>query len=134
MRNNVSPYYQRPKTQEQIMQERKNEREYLLSCSDAERDIYFREKELAIQSQMLRNQAVSINMQQRQFNSMAKCPRCGSTTISSHKKGYGVVKGGLGALALGSMTGGIGAVIGLGAGNMGRNKTYNVCTKCGKRF
>lgn len=138
MKGNINPYYQRPKTKQQLIEEQREnairEREKVLAMSDEERDIYYREKELAIQRAMLQNQAMSINMQQRQYNSMAKCPRCGSTSISSHNKGYGVVKGGLGALALGSLTGGVGAVIGLGAGNMGRKKTYNVCQKCGKKF
>lgn len=138
MKGNINPYYQRPKTKQQLIEEQREnairEREKVLAMSDAERDIYYKEKELAIQREMLQNQAMSINMQQRQYKSMAKCPRCGSTSISSHKKGYGVVKGGLGALALGSLTGGVGAVIGLGAGNMGRKKTYNVCQKCGKKF
>ena len=65
---------------------------------------------------------------------MAKCPKCGSTSLSGNKKGYGVVKGALGSVALGAMTGGVGAIIGLGAGNIGRKKVYVTCMKCGKRF
>ena len=59
---------------------------------------------------------------------------CGSTSITGQKKGYGVVKGGLGAVALGAVTGGVGAVVGLGAGNIGRKKIQCTCMNCGYRF
>lgn len=72
-------------------------------------------------------------MQQAQYNSMIKCPKCGSTSITGQKKGYGIVKGGLGA-ALGAATGGVGAIVGLGAGNIGRNKIQCTCMNCGYKF
>jgi hypothetical protein len=62
------------------------------------------------------------------------CPKCGCTTLSDQKKGYGVVKGSLGALALGAVTGGLGAVIGLGAGNIGRGKVVVKCMHCGHKW
>lgn len=83
--------------------------------------------QLAIQQQQLQ-------MQRIQYDSMIKCPKCGSTSITGQKKGYGVVKGGLGAAALGAVTGGVGAIIGLGAGNIGRKKIQCTCMNCGYRF
>lgn len=91
-------------------------------------------QQLKMQQQQLNIQAEQLRIQQQQFNSMIKCPKCGSTSISSNNKGYGVVKGGLGALALGNMTGGLGAVVGLGAGNIGRKKVICTCMNCGHKF
>lgn len=96
---------------------------------------------LKLQQEQLKMQAESLKIQQQQlatqalqYQSMVKCPRCGSTSISGQKKGYGVVKGGLGAVALGSLTGPVGAVIGLGVGNAGKNKVKCTCMNCGYKF
>lgn len=91
-------------------------------------------QQLKMQQQQMNMQAEQLRMQQEQFNSMLRCPKCGSTSISGNKKGFGVVKGGLGALALGAATGGLGAVAGLGAGNIGRKKVICTCMNCGYRF
>lgn len=141
MKKNVQPYYQRPMTAAEIQKRQEERRQMILNMSDGERDVYYKEQELALQNKMLKAQALSLQqqneqlkIQQKQFDSMAKCPRCGSTSLSGNKKGYGVVKGGLGALALGAMTGGVGAIVGLGAGNIGRKKVIITCMSCGKRF
>ena len=144
-KSNIPIYYKRPSDiikeaeEKQILEIQK--REMLLNMSDAERDIYYREQELELQKKMLQAQALSLQqqneqlkMQNKQFNSMAKCPRCGSTSLSGQKKGYGVVKGALGSAALGAMTGGIGAIVGLGVGNIGRNKVTVTCMNCGRKF
>lgn len=89
---------------------------------------------LRMQNEQLQVQNEQLNMQHMQYDSMVKCPRCGSSSITGNKKGYGVVKGGLGALALGVMTGGVGAVVGLGVGNIGRKKVQCTCMKCGRKF
>ena len=144
-KNNINVYYKRPVDLQKEAEEKQllelERKEMIANMSDSERDIYYREQELALQNKMLQAQALALQqqneqlkMQQKQFNSMAKCPRCGSTSLSGQKKGYGVVKGGLGALALGAMTGGVGAIIGLGAGNIGRKKVIVTCMNCGKRF
>lgn len=144
-KNNINVYYKRPVDLQKEAEEKQllelKRKEMIANMSDSERDIYYREQELALQNKMLQAQALAIQqqneqlkMQQKQFDSMAKCPRCGSTSLSGQKKGYGVVKGGLGALALGAMTGGVGAIVGLGAGNIGRNKVKITCLNCGKRF
>lgn len=89
---------------------------------------------LKVQKEQLELQQKQLQMQQLQYNSMIKCPKCGSTSITGQKKGYGVVKGGLGAAALGAATGGIGLIIGLGAGNIGRKKIRCTCMNCGHKF
>ena len=53
----------------------------------------------------------------------ARCPRCGSTSITADKKGYGYIKGGIGALIAGP--------IGLLAGGIGSKKIENHCLNCG---
>lgn len=140
MKKNVQPYYQRPMSAAEIQKRQEEKRQIILNMSDAERDVYYKEQELALQNKMLQAQALSLQqqneqlkMQQKQFDSMAKCPRCGSTSLSGNKKGYGIVKGGLGSLA-GIMLDPVAGIIGLGLGNIGRNKVIVTCMNCGKKF
>lgn len=96
--------------------------------------------QLKMQEAQLQMQAEQLRMQQEQFNAQLRCPKCGSTSISSNKKGYGVVKGGLGAIAavaLAPVTGGgslVAGAIGAGAGNIGAKKVICTCMNCGKKF
>ena len=76
-------------------------------------------RQTALQEQQLK-------IQHKQYSAMAKCPRCGSTSLSGNKKGYGVGKGVVGAAALGP--------IGLVAGNIGAKKVVVTCMKCGHKF
>ena len=55
-----------------------------------------------------------------------RCPKCGSTSLSANKKGFGVGKALVGA----ALTGGVGLL----AGGIGMNKIEVTCLKCGKRF
>lgn len=57
---------------------------------------------------------------------IACCPKCGSTSITANKKGYGIGKGVIGAAAVGP--------IGLVAGNIGRQKVTVTCLNCGHQF
>lgn len=57
---------------------------------------------------------------------IAYCPRCHSTSLSSHKKGFGFGKAAVGVL----LTGGIGLV----AGGLGSGKVKVTCLKCGHQF
>ncbi|WP_235777760.1 TM2 domain-containing protein [Clostridium culturomicium] len=57
---------------------------------------------------------------------LACCPYCGSTSITAHKKGYGVGKAVVGA----SVAGGLGLM----AGNIGAKKVNITCLNCGKQF
>lgn len=89
---------------------------------------------LKAQQEQIALQQQQLQIQQAQFNAMLKCPKCGSTSITGQKKGFGVVKGGLGAAA-GLATGGLAiAAIGAGAGNIGRKKVLCTCMNCGYRF
>lgn len=108
--------------------------------SNEELKLRMQAQQMQIQQQQLQMQAQQLQLQQQQFNAMIKCPRCGSTSISANKKGYGVVKGGLGAIAaigLAPVTGGASlaaGAIGAGAGNIGRNKVICTCMNCGYKF
>lgn len=55
-----------------------------------------------------------------------KCPKCGSSSITANKKGFGVGKAIAGDLIAGP--------IGLLAGGMGSNKVIITCLACGHRF
>lgn len=57
---------------------------------------------------------------------MAKCPRCGSTSLSGNKKGFGIGKAVVGAALIGPL--------GLVAGNIGAHKVQVTCLNCGKKF
>ncbi|RGY95229.1 hypothetical protein [Clostridium sp. AM58-1XD] len=57
----------------------------------------------------------------------AKCPRCGSTSLSANKKGFGVGKATIGTLAFG-------LVPGLLIGSVGSKMVEVTCLNCGKRF
>lgn len=59
-------------------------------------------------------------------NGIACCPKCGSTSLSANKKGFGIGKAVLGA----ALTGGIG----LAAGNIGAKKVRITCLNCGHQF
>jgi len=59
-------------------------------------------------------------------NGVACCPKCGSTSLSAHKKGFGIGKAVIG----GALTGGIGLI----AGNIGAKKIRVTCLNCGKQF
>lgn len=77
------------------------------------------------QAQIIQQQR-QLEEQRRQFESQAKCPRCGSTSLSSGKQGFGVVKAVAGVV----LFGGIGAL----AGGIGANKTVVTCMNCGYKF
>lgn len=57
----------------------------------------------------------------------ARCPRCGSTSLTANKKGFGIGKATVGTLAFG-------LVPGLLIGNVGSKKIEVTCLKCGKKF
>lgn len=89
---------------------------------------------MQMQKQQIELQQQQLQVQQSQYNSMLKCPKCGSTSVTGQKKGFGIVKAGLGAAAFGAVTGGVGAIVGLGAGNIGRKNIRCTCMNCGYSF
>lgn len=60
-------------------------------------------------------------------NAVACCPRCGSTSLTANKKGFGIGKAVIGA-------GLIGNPIGLVAGNINAKKVRVTCLNCGHQF
>ena len=57
---------------------------------------------------------------------IACCPKCGSTSLTANKKGFGIGKAVIGASVAGP--------IGLVAGNVGRQKVIVTCLNCGHQF
>lgn len=55
-----------------------------------------------------------------------KCPKCGSTQITTNKKGFSGTKAAAGVVIAGG--------IGLAAGDIGSNKVIITCLKCGHQF
>lgn len=64
---------------------------------------------------------------------IASCPKCGSTSLSANKKGFGIGKAIAGA-GLGSYLLGTVGLLGAVAGNKGANRLYVTCLKCGHRW
>lgn len=60
-------------------------------------------------------------------DNQARCPRCGSTSLSANKKGFGMGKAAVGTLAFGVIGGAL-------AGSIGAKKIEVTCLKCGKKF
>lgn len=54
------------------------------------------------------------------------CPKCGCTTLSMQKKGFGLLKGAAGV----AVAGPVGAV----AAGIGKNKVKVTCVHCGYRW
>lgn len=59
-------------------------------------------------------------------NGVACCPKCGSTSLTANKKGYGLGKAAVGAVIAGP--------VGLVGGAVGANKIRVTCLNCGHRF
>lgn len=99
---------------------------YKASLQMKQQELRMREQELEearLQTEQHRKQ---LRLQRKQYDDMMKCPRCGSTSLSGNKKGYGVGKGVVGAAVFGPL--------GLMAGNLGSKKVVVTCMKCGYRF
>ena len=80
----------------------------------------------AIQREQLAQQQKILEQQCKQQELMAKCPKCGSTSLSANRKGFGVGKAIVGTALLGG--------VGLLAGEIGSNKTIVTCINCGYKF
>lgn len=89
-------------------------------------DLQMQQAQVRMQAITLQAQQEQLQIQKDQFASMAKCPRCGSTSLSGNKKGFGIGKAVIGAALVGP--------IGLVAGNVGAKKVQVTCLKCGKKF
>lgn len=133
-----NPYVMSPAKQREMAQKEKLELERINNLSPTQQLVELKKRELIqnerISKAQLQIQSEQLAIQKKQYESMMKCPKCGCTSISGNNKGYGVVKGGIGALAAGVAMGPVGAVIGLGTGNIGRKKVYCTCMSCGYRW
>ncbi|MEW9079818.1 TM2 domain-containing protein [Terrisporobacter glycolicus] len=56
----------------------------------------------------------------------ACCPKCGSTSLTANKKGFGLIKGAAGVMVAGP--------VGVVAAGHGKNKVIVTCLNCGKQF
>lgn len=97
-----------------------------LAAQQASQQMAYQQAQLALQYQQLQLQQQALAMQQQQMASVARCPRCGSTSLSGNKKGFGVGKAVVGATLVGP--------IGLVAGNAGAKKVIVTCMNCGYKF
>ena len=113
---------------------REEKHDLVVVDSDTEvMDIMDYKNDLDLPTDMVRLQQAQIIQQQRQldeqrrqFDAQAKCPKCGSTSLSGGKQGFGVGKAVAGAVLLGG--------VGLLAGGIGANKTVVTCMNCGYKF
>lgn len=85
-----------------------------------------RKELLEMQRENLEIQKKQLIEQELRYASMAKCPRCGSTSISGNKKGFSASKAFAGAMLMGE--------IGVLAGSIGSNKVVVNCLNCGYKF
>ena len=89
-------------------------------------NLQMQQMELEEAQKQTEQQRQQLMLQREQYDRMLKCPRCGSTSLSGNKKGYGIGKGVIGAAVLGPF--------GLVAGNIGSGKVKVTCMKCGYKF
>ena len=73
-----------------------------------------------------KRQRVKQRIKENEQNGIACCPKCGSTSLSANKKGFGVGKALIGAELIGGL--------GLMAGNLGAKKVQVTCLHCGHRW
>ena len=59
-------------------------------------------------------------------NNVARCPKCGSTSLTANKKGFSATKGVIG-LAVSPLAGAV-------VGSTGKNKVIVTCLKCGHQW
>ncbi|MPW25955.1 hypothetical protein GC105_09145 [Alkalibaculum sp. M08DMB] len=76
-------------------------------------------------------QAQQERISQMDREGIAYCPKCHSTSLTAHKKGFGIGKAVIGASLTAPIGGGI---IGAIAGNMNAKKVRVTCLKCGHQF
>lgn len=74
-----------------------------------------------------KHQIVKDRIKENHAAGIACCPKCGSTSLSANKKGFGAGK----ALVGMAVTGGL---LGAVAGNIGAKKTVVTCLSCGHKW
>ncbi|MCI6276838.1 MAG: hypothetical protein MR639_08875 [Clostridium sp.] len=128
--------------QEELKLEReklKNERKEIINNLKQPTDVNKSERQLKKEAQkkeferiMASNPTVDttakpITINTVKTDNVVRCPKCGSLSITSQKKGFGLAKGAAGVLATGSAYGAI-------AAGIGKNKILITCLNCGYRW
>lgn len=88
--------------------------------------LHLKQQELEEVRKQTELQRKQLQLERQQHSELMKCPRCGSTSLSGNKKGYGIGKGVIGAAVFGP--------IGLIAGNIGSKKVIVTCMNCGYKY
>lgn len=65
-------------------------------------------------------------IKENRSNAVACCPKCGSTSLSANKKGFGLLKGAAGVATFGAY--------GVVTAGIGKNKVIVTCLNCGHQF
>lgn len=88
--------------------------------------LQFQVAQTKLQQQQLKVQEKQLKLQEKQLKRVLQCPKCGSTSLSGNKKGFGIGKAVVGAWLVGPL--------GLVAGNIGAKKVRVTCMNCGYKF
>lgn len=98
----------------------------VVDIMDYKNDLDMPNDMIRLQQAQIIQQQRQLDEQRRQFDAQAKCPKCGSTSLSGGKQGFGLGKAVAGAVLIGG--------VGLLAGGIGANKTVVTCLNCGYKF
>ncbi|HCX63443.1 MAG TPA: hypothetical protein DHU59_13545 [Clostridiales bacterium] len=107
----------------------KQKKSYWDKLKEQANDINKKNQEIA-QKKKDEKQELKGRIKQMDKDRVAYCPKCYSTDLTAHKKGFGVGKAVVGAAAASVVF----APIGLVAGNIGAKKVRVTCLKCGHQF
>ena len=80
-----------------------------------------------VQSGPTKKDIVKQRIRENQSAGIACCPKCGSTSLSANKKGFGAGKAAAGMFLTGNLAGAV-------AGGIGANKVTVTCLNCGYKF
>lgn len=80
-----------------------------------------------VQSGPTKKDIVKQHIRENQSAGIACCPKCGSTSLSANKKGFGAGKAAAGMFLAGNLAGAV-------AGGIGADKVTVTCLNCGYKF
>lgn len=89
------------------------------TSANEEIDIQYYKKKLELKEK-------EIELHRQEILSQARCPKCGSTSLTVDKKGFGFGKAAIGSLLIGP--------VGLLAGGIGAKKQFCICLNCKNTF
>lgn len=120
-----SKYFIKANTTNKLVPVEKKEKE-VINIMNYKNDLDMSTDIVELQQAKIIQQQRQLEEQQKQYNAQAKCPRCGSISLSGGKQGFCVGKAVAGVVLLGAG--------GLLAGGIGANKTVITCMNCGYKF